>query len=169
MIKFTAVLKQYEKNADKTGWTYIDIPAELAQVIKSGNKKEFKVKGLMDKYVLKQVAVLPIGRGDFILPVNGAMRKAIGKKKGAMVQVQLSEDKSAFVFNEDFLECLADDPAADSFFKTLSGSHQRYFSKWIDSAKTETTRTKRIAQAISGLAAKMDYGSMIRFHQQQKE
>ncbi len=168
MVKFTAVMKQYETHADKTGWTYIEVPAELAQAIKPDNKKEFKVKGLLDRYVLKQVAVLPVGGGDFIIPVNGTMRKAIGKRKGAIVQLQLLEDKSAFIFNSDFLECLADDPAADHFFKTLPGSHQRYFSKWIDSAKTEATRTKRIAQAVSGLAAKMDYGSMIRFNQQKK-
>lgn len=79
-----------------------------------------------------------------------------------MVKVQLSEDKTEFVFNKDFIECLADEPNAGAFFKTLPGSHQRYFSKWIDDAKTEQTKTKRIAQAVTALSKKQNYAEMIR-------
>ena len=62
------------------------------------------------------------------------------------------------------MDCLADEPAAIEFFKTLAGSHQRYFSKWIDSAKTIETKTKRIAWAVTALAKKQGYGEMIRSH-----
>ena len=99
-----------------------------------------------------------MGGGIFILPLNANLRKAIAKKKGAMLQVSLQEDKSDFVFNPDFIECLADDPVAKSFFESLTGSHQRYFSKWIDSAKTEPTKVKRIAMAVNALAKKWGYG-----------
>lgn len=99
------------------------------------------------------------------MPLNAAMRKSLGKKHGAMLKVQLTEDKSDFVFNKDFLDCLDDEPAAKMFFQTLSGSHQRYFSKWIDSAKTEPTKTKRIAMAINALAKKWGYSEMIRASQ----
>ncbi|RYD71709.1 MAG: hypothetical protein EOP53_23195, partial [Sphingobacteriales bacterium] len=37
-----------------------------------------------------------------------------------------------------------------------------YYSKWIESAKTEPTKTKRIAIVVSGLARHMDYGAMLR-------
>ena len=82
-----------------------------------------------------------------------------------MLKVQLTVDKSDFVFNKDFMDCLDDDPAAKNFFQTLAGSHQRYFSKWIDSAKTEPTKTKRIAMAINALARKWRYSEMIRASQ----
>ncbi len=78
------------------------------------------------------------------------------------MQVQLTPDDSAFIFNKDFMECLHDDPGAESFFNTLTGSHQRYFSKWIDSAKTEPTKVKRIAMAVNALSRKLGYGEMIR-------
>jgi len=97
------------------------------------------------------------------------MRKAIGKKHGAMVTVELTEDKSEFVFNNDLMECLQDEPAALDFFKTLPGSHQRYFSKWIDSAKTEQTKAKRIAQTVSALAKKLGYGEMLRALKKDRE
>jgi uncharacterized protein YdeI (YjbR/CyaY-like superfamily) len=103
-----------------------------------------------------------MGGGKFIMAVNAAMRKAIGKTKGAMVKLELEEDQTAFVFNADLIACLEDDPAAYGFFKTLPGSHQRYFSKWIDSAKTEPTKIKRITMAVNALSKKWGYADMLR-------
>lgn len=165
MIQFTTTLKRFEKQGEKTGWTYIEVPADLVQQLKPGNKKEFKVKGKLDSHSINRVSLMPMGGGTFIMPVNAAMRKAIGKRHGALVTVRLTEDKSEFVFNKDFMDCLADEPAAGDFFKTLPGSHQRYFSKWIDDAKTEQTKTKRIAQAVTALSKKQGYAEMIRSNQ----
>lgn len=164
MIEFTATLKQFAEQGEKTGWTYIEIPADLAQDLKPGNKKSFRVKGKLDQYKIAGIALLPMGSGAFIMAVNATMRKGIGKKKGAMVKVLLTEDKKEFQFNADFMECMADEPTAKEFFSSLSGSHQRYFSKWIDSAKTLETRTKRIAWAVTALSKKQGYGEMIRAH-----
>jgi uncharacterized protein YdeI (YjbR/CyaY-like superfamily) len=97
------------------------------------------------------------------------MRKCIMKKEGAMLKVALTEDKSEFKFNEDFMACLEDEKTAIQFFKTLPGSHQRYFSKWIDSAKTDATKEKRIAQAVNALAQKQGYAEMLRAMKKQRE
>ena len=165
MVEFTATLKQFGAQGEKTGWTYIEVPGDIAQQLKPGNKKSFRVKGKLDAFSIAGVALLPMGGGGFIMAVNAAMRKAIGKKKGAMLKAKLEEDKKAFQFNKDFMDCLADEPAAMEFFKTLAGSHQRYFSKWIDDAKTEPTKTKRIAWAVTALSKKQGYGEMLRSHQ----
>jgi hypothetical protein len=165
MIEFTATLKQFAEQGEKTGWTYIEIPVDIAQSLKPGNKRSFRVRGKLDKYSIAHVALLPMGGGGFIMAVNATMRKGIGKKKGAMVKVKLEEDKKEFQFNNDFIECLADEPAAMEFFKTLAGSHQRYFSKWIDEAKTEPTKTRRIAWAVTALSKKQGYPEMLRSHQ----
>jgi uncharacterized protein YdeI (YjbR/CyaY-like superfamily) len=76
--------------------------------------------------------------------------------------VKIAADNSAFQFNNDFIECLNDEPAALQYFNSLAAGHQRYFSKWIDSAKTEPTKAKRIAMAVTALARKMGYPEMIR-------
>jgi Domain of unknown function (DUF1905)/Bacteriocin-protection, YdeI or OmpD-Associated len=162
MIRFTATIKKFGSKGEKTGWTYVEVPVDIAQELKPDNKKEFKVKGKLDKYVIKRISLIPMGGGLFIMALNADMRKAIGKKEGAMLEVQLTEDKSDFVFNADFMECLKDEPAADKYFQSLTGSHQRYFSKWIDSAKTDATRTKRIAMAVNALARGWGYLEMIR-------
>jgi hypothetical protein len=161
MVKFTATILQFEKQGEKTGWSYITIPADLAAKLKSG-KKSFRVKGKLDNFPIKQIALLPMGSGDFIMPINATMRKGTGKRKGAMLKVELEADNKEFKLSSDFMECLTDDPQALAFFKTLTPGHQRYFSKWIDDARTEPTKTKRIAQAINGLSRKFGFGEMLR-------
>lgn len=165
MIKFTATIRKFEQQGEKTGWTYIEIPADIAQQLKPGTKKSFRVKGKLDDFTIDGIALLPMGGGAFIMALNAVMRKGIGKRKGAMLKVQLAEDEKGFVFNKDFMDCLNDEPKAKDFFQTLSGSHQRYFSKWIDDAKTEPTRIKRITMAINALAKKWGYPQMLRASQ----
>lgn len=162
MPTFSAPIQRFEQKGEKSGWTYILIPSEIAEELMPGHRKSFRVKGKLDKFRISNVALLPMGGGDFILPLNAAFRKGIGKRHGAMVSVQLSVDTKPFEFNADFMACLNDEPQALEFFKSLPGSHQRYFSKWIDDAKTIPTRTRRIAQAVNGLAKRMGYGEMIR-------
>jgi hypothetical protein len=162
MIRFKTFIKKFEKQGEKTGWTYIEIPADIAAKLKPGARKSFRVKGKLDTHKIAGIALLPMGGGGFIMALNAAMRKGIGKRHGAMLDVQLEEDKKPFQLNKDFLDCLADEPKAIEFFKILAPGHQRYFSKWIDDAKTEPTRTKRIGQAVTALSNHFGYGEMIR-------
>ena len=162
MVKFTAVILKFDKKGEKTGWSYIVIPADIAGRLKPGHKKSFRVKGKLDNHSIAKTALLPMGEGEFILPINGSIRKAIGKREGAMLKVQMQEDKSDFIFNPDMMACLEDEPSAIKFFKTLPGSHQRYFSKWIDSAKADATKAKRIALTVTALARGKGYAEMIR-------
>lgn len=168
-VTFTTTLLQFEQQGEKTGWTYIEIPADIAQKIKPNNKKSFRVKGKLDSFSIKSVAVMPMGGGSFILAVNAEMRKGIGKRKGAMVKVQLQEDKATIPINAELLECLKDDPDAEAYFNSLSNSHKSYFSKWIDSAKTEATKTNRLTKTLVALGKGWDYGTMIREGKQNKE
>ena len=165
MVKFSCTILKFDKQGEKTGWTYIEVPADLAQKLKPGNKREFKVKGKLDNYEIKRLSVMPMGGGAFIMPINAGIRKGIGKRYGAMLKVQLEADNSEFIFNKDFMDCLDDEPKAKVFFISLTGSHQRYFSKWIDSAKTEPTKIKRITMAVNALAKKWGYPEMLRASQ----
>ena len=162
MIRFSTILKKFESQGEKTGWTYIEVPAELAQQLKPNNKKSFRVKITLDNVPFEGVAMIPMGEGDFIIAINGDMRKAIGKIKGDSVEVSISIDEKGYQLNEDFLACLADEPRALAFFNTLPKGHQTYFSKWIESAKTIETKTKRIANSVTYLSQEMGYGEMSR-------
>ncbi|MBS1640081.1 MAG: DUF1905 domain-containing protein [Bacteroidetes bacterium] len=162
MIQFSAIIKKFDSQGEKTGWTYIEIPKTIAQQLKPNNKKSFRVKGKLDEFEFKGVALLPMGDGNFIMALNVGMRKGIKKIKGDKIKVQLQEDKKGYELNIEFIECLKDEPTAYTFFKTLPQGHQNYFSKWIESAKTVETKSKRIAMAVNALAKQWDYGTMIR-------
>lgn len=162
MVHFTTTILQFDEAGDKTGWTYIHIPPDIAEQLKPAWKKSFRVKGRLDKYPIRGIALIPHGGGSFIMAINATMRKGIKKRKGAMLDVQLQEDKTPQLLSPEMMECLRDEPEALAFFQTLAPSHQAYFSKWIESAKTEVTRTQRIAQTINGLSRKMSYGELIR-------
>jgi hypothetical protein len=162
MIQFKATIKQFESQGEKTGWRYIEIPAALAQQLMPGTKKAFRVKGLLDSHPIEKISLVPMGGGDFILAVNSTIRKAIKKTTGAIVNVKLEVDNAPVIICPELIECLADEPAALAFFNKLPGSHQKYYSRWIESAKTEATKAKRIAQTVTACSRAMGYGEMIR-------
>lgn len=168
MITFTASIQRFDKKGEKTGWSYIEISTLQAKKLKPDTKTSFRVKGKLDSYLLKQTALIPMGDGKFILPINGTMRKETGKKHGDKLKVTLELDESKFIINGDFIACIKDDPSASAFFKTLAPGHQRYFSKWIDSAKTTPTKTKRIVMAVNALSRKMGFPEMLREEKRNK-
>jgi len=162
MIRFDAVIKKFADQGEKTGWTYIDIPASIAEQLQPGNRKGFRVKGKIDRAGISMVSLLPMGSGNFIMPLNAAIRKQLAKPVGEKVDLQLAVDKGEVEMPPDLLQCLEDEPEAGSYFESLTKSHRNYFANWINSAKTEVTRTRRIADTVNALVAKMDYGEMIR-------
>ena len=163
MTKFSTTILQFAKQGEKTGWTYIEVPEEVTEKIKPGYRKSYRVRGKIDSFELRGIALLPMGGGGFIMPLNAEIRKAIGKRKGANVKLQLEpDDEFEFVLPPDLMECLNDEPKAMIFFKTLTKGHQNYFIKWVLSAKTDETKAKRMAQMITGLSKSQDFGTMLR-------
>ena len=168
MPAFTALLQRFDQKGEKTGWTYIEIPVDVSEILKPNQKTSFRVKGTLDAYAIKLIALIPMGQsgetdGAFIMPVNATMRRGIRKESGATVRVELAVDNDPMLISADLMACLADDPAALNFFDTLTNGHRNYFSNWIESAKTAETKTKRITQAVMGLSMGMGYPEMVRY------
>lgn len=168
MIQFNAVIKKFIKQGEKTGWSYLDIPQGFATKIKPGYKRSFRVKGSLDNFNIEAKSLLPMGAGNFIMPIDAAIRKALGKRMGAVVKLSLTEDVRKVEIDKTFLVCLADEPAALEFFNSLPGSHRNYFSKWIESAKTEETKINRITRAVIALSRKLGYPEMLRMEKDEK-
>ncbi len=162
MVKFSTTILKFDQQGEKTGWTYINIPAKIAQQLLPGIKKSFRVKGKLDEFSIEKVALIPMGEGDFIMAINAAMRKGIGKRKDSILKVQLAIDAAPILPPAVLLECMADEPEALKYFNSLPQGHRNYFTKWIESAKTDITKAKRIALVIKTMVRKMDFGAMLR-------
>jgi len=163
MIEFNTIMLQFESQGEKTGWTYIEIPADIAQQLKPGSKKSFRVKGMLDGLAVAGMALMPMGGGNFILALKADVRKAIRKNAGAMLTAKLEEDKDYKIeVPADLQECFDFEPEALIQFNSLPKSHRDYFIKWIEGAKTNETRAKRIVNTVNAMLRKWDYGIMIR-------
>jgi hypothetical protein len=162
VISFVATIEKFGEKGEKTGWTYILVPSELAQQLHPGVRKAFRIKGKIDQHPFSLVSLLPMGDGDFIMTLNAKMRKAIKKQKGAKVSVRMEVDPGEIVPPKSLLECLADEPKARENFQKLPMSRRNYFINWIRAAKTDPTIAKRIAATINALEKGWDFGQMLR-------
>ena len=70
MQQFTALIKKFSDKGEKTGWTYIEVPAAIAQKLKPGQKTSFRIKGRLDAYKFNGLSLLPMGEGTFILQLG---------------------------------------------------------------------------------------------------
>jgi len=168
LISFTAIMEKFGKQGEKTGWTYVDIPLDIAEKLNPSNQKSFRVKGFLDKLEISGIALLPMGEGNFIMPLKTELRRQLKKSHGDELHLQIELDKEEYQLNTDFVECLAEDAVAAKNFYALLRSHQNYYSKYIDAAKTESTKAKRISQVLHAMANKMDYGEMLRYARERK-
>jgi uncharacterized protein YdeI (YjbR/CyaY-like superfamily) len=110
-----------------------------------------------------------MGEGDFIMALNSSLRKKIGKQKGAKLAVQLMVDEEKPALSADLMNCLDDEPQAKKAFTAIPKSYQNYYSKWIESAKTDATKAKRISMTVWSLARGMSYAEMLKSARMDKQ
>lgn len=163
MIIFHAEIEKFESNGEKTGWSYIFIPNAITEQIKSGERRCIRVKGSIDEVAISGVGIIPMGQGDFIMALNKSLRKLLRKEAGAKVVLKLLFDADFKIEMPDDLEiCLSDEDELLARFLAMPKSHQNYFINWLNTAKTEVTRTKRLVMIINAMFNNMDFGAMIR-------
>jgi hypothetical protein len=163
MVEFTTIILQFADQGEKTGWTYIEVPADIAQQLYPGNKKSFRVRGMLDGFAVAGMALMPMGGGNFIMALKAEVRKGIRKNAGAMLQAKLEVDTDYKVeIPAELQECFDFEPDALEFYNSLPKSHREYFLKWINDAKTSETRAKRIVNTVNAMLRKWGYNVMIK-------
>lgn len=162
ITKLECIIEKFDKQGEKTGWTYLFIPFDFAEKINKGVKKAYRVKGKIDAISFEQIALAPMGEGNFILPIKADLRKKIIKPLGEKVLLQIEVDTFEKPIDEELMECIKDDTLALKHFEAMPKSHQKYYSNYVESAKTTETKAKRIAQIVNAIARGLNYAEMIR-------
>ncbi len=134
-------------------WTFAPIPLDLVK--QTGVKARLRVKGTIDAVPFKGT-LLPSGSGRHFVVVKKEVRDKIGKSAGDVVKVEFDLDASAVKVSipRDFTSALTSIPGAKAEFKALAPSHRKAYVTWIESAKAQETRDRRIAKAVAMIAAK---------------
>lgn len=168
-VRFKSKLEKLGNMGEKTGWTIAEIPFEIAEKLNPNVKTSYRIKGTIDEILkISQKSILPMGEGNFILPFDAAMRKALKKSGGSEVVFDVEVDTGEFQYSVELIEALDYEDRAKDKFYSLPKSHQKYYSNWVESAKTIETKTRRIAMCVNGLAKGMEYGEMIRYYKNLK-
>ncbi|TKC06780.1 DUF1905 domain-containing protein [Pedobacter polaris] len=166
MVILKAEIERFSTNGEKTGWSFVFIPQEIADQIKPNSRIGFRVRGFIDQVIVNGMSLMPVKEEGFILPLNKPLRKSLKKEAGSVIELRLEFDADFKIEMPDDLEiCLADEEDLLKQFLSIPKSHQNYYINWLNSAKTEPTRTKRLVMIVDAMAKKYDFGTMIRTNQ----
>ena len=145
--KFEAVLE-----ADpRTGDVFVVVPFSVADVY--GTEEELPVQTAIEGFPY-QGELTPLGDGYHALVVPREVRRAVGKTVGDVLRVALRHDLSERVVNlpDDLAAGLAENTAANTFFKSLTKPEQRAYVRYLKGAKTPEIRAKRLTETLYRLS-----------------
>lgn len=120
------------------------------QVVGEGAKR-FPVRATVNGYTWRtSVARM---RGEFLVGLSRAVCEAAGVKAGDTVEVELALDTAPREVDvpAQLAEALKANPAALAAFDALAYTHRKEYARWVEEAKREDTRERRITKAIEML------------------
>ena len=128
----------------KGAWTYC-VVREAATVFDfTGN---ISVKGTLDGFAVEGT-LQPQSDGSHWFAVKKEWRDAIGKSIGEQVELILEESVLSYSTPEDLVKALSKNKKAKAEWESFSDSKKKYYIVWIESAKQEDTRRKRIKTSV---------------------
>ena len=94
-------------------------------------------------------------RGEFLLGLSKEVRAQVGADAGDEVQVRLSLDTAERTVEipPALAAALAGDAEAAAAYDQLAFTHRKEFARWIEEAKRDETRERRVAKAVEMLRA----------------
>ena len=110
--------------------------------------KRFPVAATINGHTWRSTVVRM--RGEFLLGLSKETRGAAGVEADQEVRVTLALDTEERTVEVPpaLAEGLAGDAAAAAAWERLAFTHRKEFARWIEEAKRDETRSRRVAQAL---------------------
>jgi uncharacterized protein YdeI (YjbR/CyaY-like superfamily) len=114
-------------------------------------KKRFPVVATVNDYTWRTTVARM--RGEALLGLNRAVRQEAGVEAGDKVEVRLELDTAPREVEvpEALAKALAEDDEARDAFEKLAYTHRKEFVRWIEEAKRDETRERRVSNTIAML------------------
>jgi hypothetical protein len=121
------------------------IPFDLKEAFGSGRPA---VLATVNGYAFRTTLFTMSGRA--LLGLNREVREATGVEAGQEVSVELERDEKPRTVEvpSDLAAALEADPAVRKTFAGLSHTHRKEYVRWIEDAKRDETRARRIAKSV---------------------
>ena len=131
------------------GGAFVEVPFDVEAAF--GSKRP-RVKALIEEVPYRGI-LTRMGTEYHILIILKDIRERIGKTFGDDVTITVEPDTEPRVLEvpAELKRAFRSEKDAQAFFDKLSYTHQREYVLWINEAKREETRLKRIAKAIEML------------------
>lgn len=115
--------------------------------------KRFPVAATINGYTWRSTVVKM--RGEFLLGLSKEVRTQAGVQADDEVQVRLELDREERTVEvpEALAAALARDPEASAAYDRLAYTHRKEYARWIEEAKRDETRARRVDQALEMLRA----------------
>jgi len=125
---------------------------EQVQAVGEGAKR-FPVRAIINGHELR-LSVARMG-GEYLLGLSKANRQAAVVTAGDTVELQLELDAAPREVSTPpaLARALAANLSARQAFDGLAYTHRKEFARWIEEAKREETRERRVAKTIEMLHA----------------
>lgn len=88
--------------------------------------------------------------------LRGYVRRAAELREQGVTMTPPRKDRPPPETPEDLLEALAANPKAQKAFEDFPPSHRREYVEWVEEAKRESTRLRRIRQTVEWVAQGKD-------------
>jgi hypothetical protein len=126
--------------------TGIRVPDEIVDALGSGRRPPVRVT--VNGYSYRTTVASM--NGSFMCSVSAEIRKNAGVAGGdeVDVEIELDAEPREVTVPADLRTALGADPEAARFFDALSYSHKSAYVLWIESAKKDETRQRRIPEAV---------------------
>jgi hypothetical protein len=154
-------MKEYEFDAvlikrEGMNATFIEFPYDVEKEF--GTKGRVKVHATFDNAEYRG-SLVKMGHHCHILGVTQKIRKEINKNPGDTVHVILKEDTEPRIVEvpEDFAELLNKHPKAKELYDSMSYTHKKEYVSWIEEAKREETRKRRLQKSIEMIVNKQSH------------
>lgn len=149
VFEFDAVIKDGGEKWPTAACIYF--PYDIKESF--GTKGQVKVKATFDD-VPYRGSLANMGMGH-VLVMRKDIRAKVGKSHGDTVRVTIQKDTEERVVEipAELNEAFAQNPDAKAFYDTLSYTNRKEYARWVDTAKRQETKDRRLAKTIEMLLA----------------
>ncbi len=128
------------------------VPFDIEAVF--GVKNRVDIRGTIDGLAFERT-LLPVGDGRHYFMLNAKMMKAIGKKMGDEVLIEIEETENEsykeVVLPDYFLMELEENPAAKAGYELSNPSGKRWVAQYVTEPKSADAKAKRVLKVLDVL------------------